>query len=60
MLHIEQEEKDEDRAVGTVSWAVYWQYFRAGANMCVLLFVLLMCVLTQVSYNAGDWWLSVW
>jgi ATP-binding cassette subfamily C (CFTR/MRP) protein 4 len=52
--------EEEDRAVGTVSWSIYWQYFRAGGNVFVLLFLLIMCVLTQASYNVGDWWLSVW
>jgi ATP-binding cassette subfamily C (CFTR/MRP) protein 4 len=61
VLHKEQEiREEEDRAVGNVSWSVYGTYFRAGANVCLLLLLFLMYVITQAMYNGADWWLSVW
>ena len=54
------EREEEDRAVGTVRWVIYWQYFMAGGNIFTMIAILLLCVLTQAVYNGGDWWLSVW
>ncbi|XP_066562799.1 ATP-binding cassette sub-family C member 4 [Amia ocellicauda] len=51
---------EESRSEGTIGVKVYWKYFKAGANILVLLFLLLLNILAQASYVLQDWWLSYW
>ena len=56
----EEQQEDEDRAIGKIGLQAYKDFFTAGAPMCVVGLVFLMCIITQGAYNISDWWLSVW
>ena len=43
----DMEEDEEDRAVGTVSWRTYWQFFRAGLPAILIGCLGLFCVAGQ-------------
>ncbi|KAK7893416.1 hypothetical protein WMY93_022568 [Mugilogobius chulae] len=51
---------EESRAQGTIKVSLYIKYLRAGANILVLVFMLLINLLAQVSYITNDWWLAYW
>ncbi|KAM3857219.1 ATP-binding cassette sub-family C member 4-like [Diretmus argenteus] len=51
---------EESRAEGTIGASLYVKYLRAGANIVVLITVLLINVLAQVAYILQDWWLAYW
>lgn len=51
---------EESRAQGTIGVSLYVKYLRAGANIMVLLFVILINILAQVAYIMQDWWLAYW
>ncbi|XP_073318323.1 ATP-binding cassette sub-family C member 4-like [Pagrus major] len=51
---------EESRAQGTIGVSLYMKYLRAGANILVLLFVVLINILAQVAYIVQDWWLAYW
>uniref|UniRef100_A0A671US81 Multidrug resistance-associated protein 4-like n=1 Tax=Sparus aurata TaxID=8175 RepID=A0A671US81_SPAAU len=51
---------EESRAQGTIGVSLYVKYLRAGANIFVLLFVVLINLLAQVAYIVQDWWLAYW
>ncbi|CAG5933599.1 unnamed protein product, partial [Menidia menidia] len=51
---------EESRAQGTISVGLYVKYLKAGANVAVLLFVILINLLAQVTYIMNDWWLAHW
>ncbi|MED6275104.1 hypothetical protein CHARACLAT_023058, partial [Characodon lateralis] len=51
---------EESRAQGTIGLKLYLKYLRAGANLFILLFVVLLNLLAQVSYVMHDWWLAYW
>ncbi|XP_024150029.1 multidrug resistance-associated protein 4 isoform X1 [Oryzias melastigma] len=51
---------EESRGQGTIGTKLYLKYLQAGANVAVLLFVILVNLLAQVSYIMQDWWLAYW
>ncbi|TRY93755.1 hypothetical protein DNTS_011687, partial [Danionella cerebrum] len=51
---------EESRSQGNIGIRMYWKYFRAGANVLMLIFLLLLNLLAQVFYILHDWWLSYW
>ncbi|KAM6893784.1 ATP-binding cassette sub-family C member 4 [Xenentodon cancila] len=51
---------EESRAQGNIGVGLYYKYLRAGANVLVLLAVLLINLLAQVAYIMQDWWLAYW
>ncbi|KAM9334356.1 ATP-binding cassette sub-family C member 4-like [Symphorus nematophorus] len=51
---------EESRAHGTIRPGLYVKYLKAGANIMVLLFVILVNLLAQVAYIMQDWWLAYW
>ncbi|KAM4711152.1 ATP-binding cassette sub-family C member 4-like isoform 2-T2 [Anableps anableps] len=51
---------EESRAQGTIGLKMYVKYLRAGANIVILLFAVLVNLLAQVSYVMHDWWLAYW
>ncbi|XP_071321050.1 ATP-binding cassette sub-family C member 4-like [Trachinotus anak] len=51
---------EESRAQGNIGVGLYVKYLRAGANIVVLLIVLLFNILAQVAYIMQDWWLAYW
>ncbi|KAF0706159.1 putative multidrug resistance-associated protein lethal(2)03659, partial [Aphis craccivora] len=50
----------ETRSSGKVSHSVYLSYISAGGNAFKILFLLLICIFTQVLGTAGDYWISYW
>ncbi|XP_051568184.1 ATP-binding cassette sub-family C member 4-like [Myxocyprinus asiaticus] len=51
---------EESRSEGTIGLHMYWKYFRAGASILMLVFLMLLSILAQVSYVLQDWWLAYW
>ncbi|KAI3366042.1 hypothetical protein L3Q82_009871, partial [Scortum barcoo] len=51
---------EESRAQGTIGVSLYVKYLTAGANVVVLLVVMLLNILAQVAYIMQDWWLAYW
>ncbi|XP_052455081.1 ATP-binding cassette sub-family C member 4 [Carassius gibelio] len=51
---------EETRTEGTIGLRMYWKYFRAGANVIMLILFVLLNVLAQAFYILHDWWLSYW
>lgn len=43
-----------------VSRNVYLSYILAGGNACQILFLILVCILTEILGTGGDWWISYW
>lgn len=39
---------EETRSEGTIGLRMYWKYFRAGANVVMLIFLVLLNLLAQV------------
>uniref|UniRef100_A0A671RW81 Multidrug resistance-associated protein 4 n=1 Tax=Sinocyclocheilus anshuiensis TaxID=1608454 RepID=A0A671RW81_9TELE len=51
---------EETRTEGTIGLHMYWKYFRAGANVLMLILLVLLNLLAQTFYILHDWWLSYW
>uniref|UniRef100_A0A671PYG4 Multidrug resistance-associated protein 4 n=1 Tax=Sinocyclocheilus anshuiensis TaxID=1608454 RepID=A0A671PYG4_9TELE len=49
---------EETRTEGTIGLRMYWKYFRAGANVIMLILFVLLNLLAQAFYILHDWWLS--
>uniref|UniRef100_A0A671UTP6 Multidrug resistance-associated protein 4-like n=1 Tax=Sparus aurata TaxID=8175 RepID=A0A671UTP6_SPAAU len=60
ILVLKETVAEESRAQGTIGVSLYVKYLRAGANIFVLLFVVLINLLAQVAYIVQDWWLAYW
>ncbi|KAA0201410.1 hypothetical protein HAZT_HAZT009513, partial [Hyalella azteca] len=52
--------REEKRSVGSVSSAVYLQYFLNGGSMAWLILLILSNLITQVAYSGSDFWLALW
>lgn len=50
----------ETRSSGKVSRSVYLSYISAGGNAFKILFLLFICIFTQVLGTGGDYWISYW
>lgn len=55
-----QKMADEERQSGNLKWSVIAAYFRAGGNICFLLFTFLLIILTAASSAGADYWISYW
>ncbi|KAL0281168.1 UNVERIFIED_CONTAM: hypothetical protein PYX00_002233 [Menopon gallinae] len=53
-------EEDEQRAKGSIGLKVYFHYFSASRNWCLVLFMFFLFVFTQVVSSLGDYWGSKW
>ena len=53
-------EKAEDMVLGTVSWKVYIDYFRAGGGVFLIILLGLFLVAGEASLVLTNWWLAVW
>ncbi|XP_050968338.1 multidrug resistance-associated protein 4 [Labeo rohita] len=51
---------EETRLEGTIGLRMYWKYFKAGANIIMLILLVLLNLLAQIFYILQDWWLSYW
>ena len=45
---------EEDRTIGVVSFKLYWNYFRSGAQILTIFGILSLCVITQGKPHAVD------
>ncbi|XP_035030030.2 ATP-binding cassette sub-family C member 4 isoform X2 [Hippoglossus stenolepis] len=52
--------EEETRSEGNVGLRLYVQYFMAGANILVLLVLLLLNALAHITFVLQDWWLACW
>ncbi|KAB0340788.1 hypothetical protein FD754_022828, partial [Muntiacus muntjak] len=50
----------EDHLEGKVGFKTYKNYFTAGANWSVIIFLILVNIAAQVTYTLQDWWLAYW
>ncbi|XDA80093.1 hypothetical protein R6Z07F_010084 [Ovis aries] len=50
----------EDRLEGKVGIKTYNDYFTAGAQWLILIFLILVNIAAQVAYVLQDWWLAYW
>ncbi|XP_058970255.2 ATP-binding cassette sub-family C member 4-like [Pocillopora verrucosa] len=48
----------EDRAIGTVSSKLYWDYFRSSIHSLFIIGMIFLCLISQASIVAPDVWLS--
>ncbi|XP_067315095.1 ATP-binding cassette sub-family C member 4-like isoform X2 [Pseudorasbora parva] len=51
---------EETRSEGDIGFRMYWKYFRAGANVVMLIMLVLLNLLAQAFFILHDWWLSYW
>ncbi|KAM6945546.1 ATP-binding cassette sub-family C member 4 [Aplochiton taeniatus] len=51
---------EESRSEGNIGVSLYFRYLRAGANVLLLLIVMVVNILAQVAYVLQDWWLAYW
>lgn len=51
---------EEERAKGSLKWAVISSYIRAVNSVWAVILALFALVLTQASATAADYWLSYW
>jgi hypothetical protein len=54
------EENQESRNTGNISWRTYWQYFSAGGSICFILSTVFMLILAQVLTSSADYWVTFW
>lgn len=47
-------------AKGAIPTSTYWEYYRAGGSIALLLLLVFLLILAQVACNAGDLWLTYW
>ncbi|KAM9851263.1 ATP-binding cassette sub-family C member 4-like [Aulostomus maculatus] len=57
---VEQPVEEEKRSKGNVGFYMYVKYFRAGANLLILLILILLNCLAHVTFVLQDWWLALW
>ncbi|XP_017911786.1 PREDICTED: LOW QUALITY PROTEIN: multidrug resistance-associated protein 4-like [Capra hircus] len=50
----------EDHLEGKVGFKTYENYFTAGADWPVIIFLILVNIAAQVAYVLQDWWLAFW
>ncbi|KAL5233639.1 hypothetical protein ACI65C_001049 [Semiaphis heraclei] len=58
--HVAPIEVAETRSSGKVSHSVYLSYVSAGGNIFKILFLVFICIFTQVLGTGGDYWISYW
>ncbi|KAK3702953.1 hypothetical protein QZH41_002858 [Actinostola sp. cb2023] len=52
-------QEDEDKAIGTVSWRLYWDYFRSGLPSVLVVGLFLFFAAAQAFPIIPTWWLKV-
>jgi len=51
---------EEEKELGSVKSKIYWDYCRAGAGPLFLTLTLFSTLLSQFTYHASDWFLTLW
>lgn len=57
---VEPQETEELMAKGSISKAVYWKYFRAGASIFVMIAFFLSMILGLIGSSGSDYWVAYW
>ncbi|XP_072253083.1 ATP-binding cassette sub-family C member 4-like [Leuresthes tenuis] len=55
-----QPTEEESRLEGNVGLRMYAKYFLAGANILVLVVLILLNALAHITFVLQDWWLACW
>lgn len=58
--NVEPQETEELMAKGSLSKAVYWKYFRAGASIFVIIVFFCSMILGQIGSSGSDYWVAYW
>ncbi|XP_043679996.1 ATP-binding cassette sub-family C member 4-like isoform X2 [Vespula pensylvanica] len=53
-------EQDELFETGNIPWKLYVKYFRFGGSWLTLITFLILSIITQISVNGTDYWVSYW
>ncbi|KAF7279579.1 hypothetical protein GWI33_006975 [Rhynchophorus ferrugineus] len=56
----EPEIEKENQGVGKISASTYLQYFKAGGNFCTVMILILAFVLSQLSANGAEYYVTYW
>lgn len=56
----EPQEVQEQKSSGSVGSYVYMQYFKAGGNVCIVLTLFTLFVLTQLAASGSDYFITYW
>lgn len=56
----EQEIAKEQMETGTIKMSTYWNYWKSGGGFLMISVVVLSFILSQLSANAGDYFLTFW
>ena len=60
MTSDKDDDRDEKKIVGSVSFSVIWRYFRSGGSALVILATLSVSLAAQALYHYIDLWLAAW
>jgi ABC-type multidrug transport system fused ATPase/permease subunit len=50
----------EASSKGKLKHSVYFEYFKSGANLCVVSVIGILFLLAQISGSVIDWWMAYW
>lgn len=50
----------ESQSSGSISTSVYWQYFKAGGNVCVIFLLILAFLVCQGAANGAEYFVTYW
>lgn len=56
----EPEENLEEMGSGAIPASTYAEYYRHGAGVFVLLFLMALLIIAQLASNASDLWVTCW
>lgn len=62
-LETEDEEpliEKESQSSGSISTSVYWQYFKAGGNACVVFLLIIAFLVCQGAANGAEYFVTYW
>ncbi|XP_065071380.1 ATP-binding cassette sub-family C member 4-like isoform X2 [Rhopilema esculentum] len=51
---------EETKMTGTIPVRLYVKFFRSGGGIILSVFVLLLCLISQLSRTGVDWWIGNW
>ncbi|XP_022792486.1 multidrug resistance-associated protein 4-like isoform X2 [Stylophora pistillata] len=55
---LDLKEGEEKKRAGTVTWRLYWEYFREGLSVPLIMLVAVVLIFAQVCLLAPNWWLA--
>ncbi|VVC32367.1 Hypothetical protein CINCED_3A020730 [Cinara cedri] len=59
-INKERVEMTEQQSSGNALENNYSAYISAGGSVCQILFLIFICILTEILGTGGDWWISYW